>query len=375
MLSAGCNKISRVEGLVFVFFSEGADTTCLPFVPFCECAGTSRLEVFATSAAFFSAGRSFAGAAASGADSRSVGAAGAEPRWTLLEPVDISRAERNFRSASSVDPDAFWAIAVATASAERETKAKRSIFMCIQGSRGRHRPVASESAHRGLVVGNPGVRSDMGKSQSRFTRRVPGMAKAKSCRYCRNIDSFCERPICSVLDDHTADQTPLAISRVRNNAGAPTLMRVRTSSSVNVLPEKFRVALTGRSDARLRLPVGDRRRPRYIRSTSRQYPIGFVRSCLLCLSLATVILFDGCAALPSPRHNLGHLGFIDYWPTAPNHGLRLAIKDNIDMQGVVTTAGSAFSPITLHPPRKTPRASARAPSPRANRRQNQPERI
>ena len=47
-----------------------------------------------------------------------------------------------------------------------------------------------------------------------------------------------------------------------------------------------------------------------------------------------------------PRFNkklAGNRAFIDYWPPDPNRKeLRLAVKDNIDMKGVVTTAGSEF---------------------------------
>ena len=40
-------------------------------------------------------------------------------------------------------------------------------------------------------------------------------------------------------------------------------------------------------------------------------------------------------------HAPGNRAFIAYWPPSPDsHELRLAVKDNIDMKGVVTTAGS-----------------------------------
>jgi Asp-tRNA(Asn)/Glu-tRNA(Gln) amidotransferase A subunit family amidase len=70
------------------------------------------------------------------------------------------------------------------------------------------------------------------------------------------------------------------------------------------------------------------------------------------LPILPFLLFAGCAGLPSSRHDLGHAGFIAYWPQPDHHGLRLAIKDNIDMQGVVTTAGSAYLAAHAPPARK-----------------------
>ncbi len=62
------------------------------------------------------------------------------------------------------------------------------------------------------------------------------------------------------------------------------------------------------------------------------------------LGLASLILFNGCLLIP---HNTGpsykHHSFIDYWPPAGGDTkLKLAVKDNIDMKGVVTTAGSQY---------------------------------
>jgi amidase len=57
---------------------------------------------------------------------------------------------------------------------------------------------------------------------------------------------------------------------------------------------------------------------------------------------------SGCSILPSraPHTSRDH-AFIDYWP-APRGGkqLRLAVKDNIDLQGVVTSAGSEY--VAMH---------------------------
>src|SRR4030088_409076 len=53
---------------------------------------------------------------------------------------------------------------------------------------------------------------------------------------------------------------------------------------------------------------------------------------------------NGCSILPrkAPRGSR-HRAYIDFWPT-PGHSkqLTLAVKDNIDMKGVVTTAGSEY---------------------------------
>ncbi len=62
---------------------------------------------------------------------------------------------------------------------------------------------------------------------------------------------------------------------------------------------------------------------------------------------AVVVLassLGGCA-IPNarPQSSTRDRAFIEYWPPAPgNQNLRLAVKDLIDMKGVVTTAGSEF---------------------------------
>ena len=60
------------------------------------------------------------------------------------------------------------------------------------------------------------------------------------------------------------------------------------------------------------------------------------------LSLVSIFLLSGCSFLPSFHPRLaGNRAFIAYWPPAENSNkLKLAVKDNIDMKGVVTTAGS-----------------------------------
>src|SRR4051812_18249462 len=72
---------------------------------------------------------------------------------------------------------------------------------------------------------------------------------------------------------------------------------------------------------------------------------------LLRLSLASLLLCGGCSAVPGLNQNLpGNRAFIDYWPgEQKGERLRVAIKDNIDMKGVVTTAGSKLFATTHKP--------------------------
>ncbi len=71
------------------------------------------------------------------------------------------------------------------------------------------------------------------------------------------------------------------------------------------------------------------------------------RSCLnlvLAPSLLLFVFLGGCAIpLSHPAHGPRNHAFIAYWPR-PKEGkqLRLAVKDLIDMKGVVTTAGSEY---------------------------------
>src|SRR5580700_4428518 len=60
------------------------------------------------------------------------------------------------------------------------------------------------------------------------------------------------------------------------------------------------------------------------------------------LATASIALLSGCSLLPSVHPLLpGNRAFIAYWPPATNSNqLNLAVKDNIDVKGVVTTAGS-----------------------------------
>ncbi|MDP1587456.1 MAG: amidase, partial [Prosthecobacter sp.] len=60
--------------------------------------------------------------------------------------------------------------------------------------------------------------------------------------------------------------------------------------------------------------------------------------------LLLLIFFNGCAS-PEQRQvkRSREHAFIAYWPPpAGSQGLRLAVKDNIDMQGRVTSAGSEY---------------------------------
>jgi len=63
---------------------------------------------------------------------------------------------------------------------------------------------------------------------------------------------------------------------------------------------------------------------------------------VLLLCPASVALLGGCTLLPS-SNSPAKRAFIAYWPPPENTTqLRLAVKDNIDMKGVVTTAGSKY---------------------------------
>lgn len=68
-------------------------------------------------------------------------------------------------------------------------------------------------------------------------------------------------------------------------------------------------------------------------------------------ALAALVLLSGCSLLPRFNAKLpGNRAFIAHWPDAPGDGrLRLAVKDNIDMKGVVTTAGSELFSKTHKP--------------------------
>ena len=77
------------------------------------------------------------------------------------------------------------------------------------------------------------------------------------------------------------------------------------------------------------------------------------------LALASLVLCSGCSLLPRPARLSGNRAFIEHWPADPNSKkLRLAVKDNIDMKGVVTTAGSEIFSLTHKPAEKDARCLA-----------------
>ena len=71
----------------------------------------------------------------------------------------------------------------------------------------------------------------------------------------------------------------------------------------------------------------------------------------LTVALALLVLCSGCSFTPLINNKLsGNRAFIEYWPAEANSNrLRLAVKDNIDMKGVLTTAGSQFFQQTHKP--------------------------
>jgi len=72
------------------------------------------------------------------------------------------------------------------------------------------------------------------------------------------------------------------------------------------------------------------------------------------LALVSLLLFSGCSVVPRVNALLpGNRAFIVHWPAKPgSKQLKLAVKDNIDMEGVVTTAGSEYFAKTRPPAKK-----------------------
>jgi len=72
------------------------------------------------------------------------------------------------------------------------------------------------------------------------------------------------------------------------------------------------------------------------------------------LALVSLLLFSGCSLVPRFNALLpGNRAFIVHWPAKPrSNQLKLAVKDNIDMEGVVTTAGSEYFAKTRPPAKK-----------------------
>src|ERR1041385_4146297 len=79
------------------------------------------------------------------------------------------------------------------------------------------------------------------------------------------------------------------------------------------------------------------------------FAFAIVRTILPAVLLQTWL--GGCSAVPLfTKHLPGDRAFIKQFPAeTSDNGLRLAIKDNIDMKGVVTTAGSNFFLLTHQP--------------------------
>jgi len=76
-----------------------------------------------------------------------------------------------------------------------------------------------------------------------------------------------------------------------------------------------------------------------------------VRARSMLIGLLLVTLLNGCGVLqrPSASYSYDH-AFIRYWPPRKeSRSLRLAVKDLIDMKGVVTTAGSHYVAETTQP--------------------------
>ncbi|MEO7101594.1 MAG: amidase [Luteolibacter sp.] len=74
--------------------------------------------------------------------------------------------------------------------------------------------------------------------------------------------------------------------------------------------------------------------------------------------LFTTCLVTSCATLPYGGRAIRDHAFISYWPPPENSGLRLAVKDLIDMKGEVTTAGSEY--LSKHNPPATRDAACMA---------------
>jgi Asp-tRNA(Asn)/Glu-tRNA(Gln) amidotransferase A subunit family amidase len=89
-------------------------------------------------------------------------------------------------------------------------------------------------------------------------------------------------------------------------------------------------------------------------SVARMKRCGRIGFTWLPIVLASLVLCSGCSYLPRFNKKLsGNRAFIHYWPADPNSKrLRLAVKDNIDMKGVVTTAGSELFSKTHKPAEK-----------------------
>ena len=78
----------------------------------------------------------------------------------------------------------------------------------------------------------------------------------------------------------------------------------------------------------------------------------FVRNSFL-FGLVSLVFLSGCSLLPRFHARLpGNRAFIVYWPPTQTNQLKLAVKDNIDVKGAVTTAGSELLAKTRAPAEK-----------------------
>ena len=86
------------------------------------------------------------------------------------------------------------------------------------------------------------------------------------------------------------------------------------------------------------------------------------RRAVVARSALTVLLsvgwLSGCSIFRDPAHAPHDRAFIDYWPATDRTRLRLAIKDNIDLKGSVTSVGSKY--LLKHAPPATEDAACLA---------------
>jgi len=142
-----------------------------------------------------------------------------------------------------------------------------------------------------------------------------------------------------------ADFTPSPTPRAANQP-----MRISPHASRRERRTTATTAARQRALALVKALVGTI--PPQSRGALSKVPDGFAKRGVAWLLLLG--LTGGCASSPHGRDkaNRNH-AFIAYWPPSANHqGLRLAVKDLIDVNGVVTTAGSAYVARTSPPARR-----------------------
>jgi Asp-tRNA(Asn)/Glu-tRNA(Gln) amidotransferase A subunit family amidase len=75
------------------------------------------------------------------------------------------------------------------------------------------------------------------------------------------------------------------------------------------------------------------------------WPMNKCRAAIARSAVAALVLVgwvSGCSIAKNPAYAPHDRAFIDYWPATDRTRLRVAIKDNIDLKGVITTAGSKY---------------------------------